>query len=171
MLKKRQRNPYPFIPKHATRWRKVYDITAGAGIAPHSKYYAGKRKPYSIKRKIINHEEYKWNVPKPLKNYKSPFTPDVVADMLGLEDSEELYRWLELDFEQPGITEEEHYEQEQQGYIETEEQLLEEISFWQKFLQQFKKVLRKSKRLFKSNEEMRESARKAFKEEMERKDE
>ncbi len=42
-------------------------------------------------------------------------TPDEVAALLGLEDSEALYRWLE--YSQPQITEQNHIEDEMKDFL------------------------------------------------------
>jgi hypothetical protein len=111
----RKRNPYPFIPKHAYNWKKVMDITNGLGIAPFKKFDKLK-----MKLVFVEYEEYKSNVPKPLKRLNSPFAPDEVADMLGLEDSKHLYEWLE--YTKPLITEQNHLEEEIKDFLEEEAQ-------------------------------------------------
>lgn len=76
---------YAFFPKDAPQiWYDVMDVTSGKGIRPF-KDAAGK---------FIEYEEYKSNVPKQLRK-KQGLPPDEVADMLGLEDSQALYRELQ----------------------------------------------------------------------------
>lgn len=111
---------YRFIPKDAHNWKKVMDITEGKGIAPFKRFS-------EIKRKLIpfEYEEYKGNIPKPLRRLNSPYKPDVVAEMLGLEGSNELYKWLE--YKTPSITEAEHNETEGEEFLKREEELAKEI--------------------------------------------
>lgn len=111
---------YRFIPKDAHNWKKVMDITMGKGIAP-------SKKISNITGKIIfvEYEEYKENIPKPLKRLNSPYKTDVVAAMLELEDEEALYRWLE--YKRPSITEAEHNETEGEEFLKREEELRKEI--------------------------------------------
>ncbi len=106
---------YRFIPKDADNWKKVMDITDGKGIAPSKKFCAGKST-------VVEYEEYKENIPKPLKRLNSPYKPDEVAAMLGLEDEEALYRWLE--YKIPSITEAEHNEIEGEEFLKREEEEL-----------------------------------------------
>ena len=104
----RKRKPYPFIPKDALNWKKVMDVTSGRGIAPF-------RKPrIALFFKDEEDEEYKENVPKPLKRLHSPYAPDEVASMLGLEDSQALYRWLE--YKESSLTEAEYCEVKAEAY-------------------------------------------------------
>lgn len=78
-------NKYPFFPKDAPQvWYDVWDATSGRGIRPF-KDPAGK---------FIELEEYRSGVPKQLRRKDSPYAPDEVADLLRLEDSQQLYRTL-----------------------------------------------------------------------------
>lgn len=129
----RKRNPYPFIPKHAYNWKKVMDITNGLGIAPFKKFDKLK-----MKLVFVEYEEYKGGVPKPLKRLNSPFAPDVVADMLGLEDSKQLYEWLE--YTKPLMTEQNHLEEEIKDFLEEK---VRRENFMEDFLRKFK--IRKNK--------------------------
>ena len=111
---------YRFIPKDAHNWKRVMDITDGKGIAPFKKFSQYKKKVIPVE-----YEEYKGNIPKPLRRLNSPYEPDVVATMLELEDSQALYRWLE--YKIPSITEAEHNEIEGEEFLEREEELRKEI--------------------------------------------
>ncbi len=76
---------YPFFPKDAPGiWYDIMDATSGKGIRPFK----------DARGKFIEYEEYKSNVPKQLRK-KQGLPPDEVADMLGLEDSQALYRELQ----------------------------------------------------------------------------
>lgn len=58
--------------------------TGAGGIRPFRNLETGK---------FVEYEEYKYGVPKPLKR-KEGLPPDEVADILGFEGSNELYRAL-----------------------------------------------------------------------------
>jgi hypothetical protein len=120
---------YRFIPKDAHNWKKVMDVTSGKGIAPVKVV-----NPLTGKFRFFEYEEYRENVPKPLKRLNSPYGPDVVADMLGLEDSNELYRWLE--YKQTSMSEAEYYESEAEAFLEREEELAKKIKKLKKGRQQ-----------------------------------
>ncbi len=96
------------------------DVTNGRGIAPVKVV-----NPLTGKFRFFEYEEYRENVPKPLKRLNSPYGPDEVADMLGLEDSNELYRWLE--YKQTSMSEAEYYESEGEAFLEREEELAKKI--------------------------------------------
>jgi hypothetical protein len=83
---KKQRNPYPFIPKDAPSiWFRVIDVTNCNKIRPF-------RGPNG---RFIELEEFRSHVPRCLRGMKKGFPPDEVADMLGLEDSQALYKALD----------------------------------------------------------------------------
>ena len=111
---------YRFIPKDAHNWKKVMDVTSGKGIAPFKKISESTGKII-----FVEYEEYKDYIPKPLRRLNSPYRPDVVADMLGLEDSNELYRWLE--YKQTSMSEAEYYGSEGEAFLEREEELAKKI--------------------------------------------
>jgi len=69
-----KKNIYRFIPEDAPDiWRKVMDVTNGQGI-----------RPYRTGGKAVKSEEY-LSIPRPLRNAKSTYTMDIVADSLGLK--------------------------------------------------------------------------------------
>ncbi|NIO49699.1 MAG: hypothetical protein GTN73_09745 [Candidatus Aminicenantes bacterium] len=109
---------YRFIPKDADNWKRVMDITKGKGIAPQKKFYASESR-------LTEYEEYKENIPKPLRRLNSPYKPDVVAAMLELEDEEALYEWLK--YKKPSTTEAEHNQIEGEEFLERDEELRREI--------------------------------------------
>lgn len=81
-----KKNIYQFIPKDAPDiWRKVMDVTNGQGI-----------RPYREKGKLAKSEEY-LSIPRPLRNTKSSYTMDIVADSLGLETESALVKAVQWD--------------------------------------------------------------------------
>ncbi|TET78640.1 MAG: hypothetical protein E3J41_04135 [Candidatus Cloacimonadota bacterium] len=111
---------YRFIPKDAHNWKKVMDVTNGKGIAPFKKISESTGKII-----FVEYEEYKQNIPKPLRRLNSPYEADEVAAMLRLEDSNELYKWLE--YKQASMSEAEHNEIEGEEFLEREEELAKKI--------------------------------------------
>lgn len=81
-----KQNIYRFIPKDAPdTWRKVMDVTNGQGI-----------RPYKELGKLAKSEEY-LSIPRPLRNVKSSYTMDVVADSLGLGTESALIEAVQWD--------------------------------------------------------------------------
>ena len=81
-----KKNYYRFFPKDSPQsWRDVADATSGKMIRPFKDLQTGK---------FVEYEEYKHGVPKQLRG-KQGFAPDEVSQLLGLEDSQALYRALE----------------------------------------------------------------------------
>jgi hypothetical protein len=81
-----KQNIYRFIPADAPDiWRKVMDVTNGQGI-----------RPYKVAGKAAKTEEY-LSIPRPLRNAKSSYTMDIVADSLGLKTESALTDALQWD--------------------------------------------------------------------------
>jgi len=79
-------NIYKFIPKDAPDiWRRVMDVTNGQGIRPHKE-----------RGGFAKTEEY-LSIPRPLRNAKSTYTMDIVADSLGLGTESDLIKAVQWD--------------------------------------------------------------------------
>jgi len=90
----------PGILKDAENWRAVWDVTGGQGVAPYK----------DASGKFIELEEYQNMIPKQLRRKDSPYTPDKVAQLLGLEGGDRgLYEFLR--HKKQSMTEAEYWEE------------------------------------------------------------
>ena len=79
------RGRYAGIPKYKNLWRQILDVTGGRGIRPY-------RNPCGPG--WVQLDEFRWAVPKLLRNYADGVAPDCVAASLGMADDRDLYRAL-----------------------------------------------------------------------------
>jgi len=92
----------PGIPKDAVNWKEAWDVTGGQGVAPYKDAHG----------KPIELEEYQNMIPKQLRRKDSPYAPDKVAQLLGLEEGDRgLYEFLGRK-KRTGMTEAEYWEEE-----------------------------------------------------------